>query len=86
MAKTIWMCEKCGTTYETEKEATECEAYHYNIAEIKEVIYPRRDLNNSQFPEEITVKLEKGEYSTVATYRFIRIEDYDNVSDDDLPF
>ena len=66
----LYVCETCGTKYQLESKAKECERSHRKLVEIKEAVYDSRD-RKKEFPAMINVKFESydGQSSVISYYR-----------------
>lgn len=54
--ETRYICELCGTGYETEEKARECEAFHKTGK-----IYNSEYVGGSRYPYRVTLRFDGGE-------------------------
>lgn len=73
-----WSCSVCGTFYETQKEAEECETEHPNLTTVKiaglsftnlEGLYGHVRGYKQRIPSSIRVRFSTGHFD-FATYKF----------------
>ena len=63
---TYYVCEICGASYKTEKQAISCEEYHVRVNSIVKTNYEMKGSRFGKYPKIITVKMDDGtslEYS-----------------------
>ena len=75
--KTKYLCEKCGTMYDTAESADKCEAVHGEIIEahvIPGAVYERSRIH----PDAVYVKFRnKNGFEAAAEYKFVEYKDKD---------
>ncbi|MBO5070505.1 MAG: hypothetical protein J6C37_09105 [Roseburia sp.] len=57
----LYQCEYCGTQFNDEKKALECEGFHHTAKEIKNASYHRAMSIRDGYPDVLMVKFENGE-------------------------
>ena len=65
---TFYICEICGASYKTEKQARSCEEYHVGIRGIASANYEMKGSMFGKYPKRITVRMDDDtslEYSRV---------------------
>lgn len=65
-----YICSICGSKYDSENAAIECENSHYKLINIKKINYSSKD-NKNRYPSSIIVELEDSNKNkkTVTYYR-----------------
>ena len=67
---TYYVCEICGASYQSEKQARSCEVYHVGIKGIEKANYEMKGSRFGKYPKIITVKMDDG---TSLEYSILRI-------------
>jgi len=55
----LYICEICGSKYQKEDIAEQCEKQHYKASEIVSVVYDKQE-KKKEFPLTINIKLKDG--------------------------
>ena len=57
----LYQCEYCGTQFNDDKKALECEKLHHAAIEIRNASYHKAQSIRDGYPDVLTVKFDNGE-------------------------